>query len=560
MGTSYVVYSPILISYLEEWQYYGWVYGRGATCQYTAIGGVTSTKVTESQRGNGLEFDQDSKVSHALGLILAALFIGGLVSALVMVVEGEIKVAIALSVGLLLLMVSYFFQQRGSTQVAAGTLIAILLVVATYLAFIGLGVHDLAMLLFPAAIVVASLLLGTRWFIGIAATVMALIAGIVLGEVWGIYETPFVAETGINDLVIAWIIIILTAIPVRIMSEDLRGAFVVAQRAQKRYYGVFNGAPVSLWVEDISGVLEVLGRLKEGSPEGIEVYLNNNPGAVLDIASHLTVLDVNSATVEMFEASSKDELISQYHKTFTQESIQAMKEMLVCIAAGAPSCHAQAEYVTLRGRRIQTMVSLVPASPDEGWVDQVIVSITDISDQKRLEAELSAHEHKIRRAYADVLEAVTQEKLVVKGKNEIELILGPLVGGSMPVVGFADLENMRKWLRKSIKKLFPDLEGLGAAVMATGEAITNGVKHGGSCMVQVHRLETEDTPKLQVSVKDYGPGIDFLHLPRAVLMAGFSTKTSLGMGFTIMLELCDQLLLATDDSGTTVVLEFNQPK
>ena len=52
------------------------------------------------------------------------------------------------------------------------------------------------------------------------------------------------------------------------------------------------------------------------------------------------------------------------------------------------------------------------------------------------------------------------------------------------------------------------------------------------------------------------PGIDFRTLPRATLQRGFSTASSLGMGFTIMLQVCERVLLSTHPGRTTVVLEF----
>ncbi|MHB0975598.1 MAG: ATP-binding protein [Candidatus Aquicultorales bacterium] len=60
---------------------------------------------------------------------------------------------------------------------------------------------------------------------------------------------------------------------------------------------------------------------------------------------------------------------------------------------------------------------------------------------------------------------------------------------------------------------------------------------------------------LQVVVTDRGPGIDFTTLPKATLMFGYSTTASLGMGFSIMLELCDRVLLSPQPGNTTVVLE-----
>ena len=56
-----------------------------------------------------------------------------------------------------------------------------------------------------------------------------------------------------------------------------------------------------------------------------------------------------------------------------------------------------------------------------------------------------------------------------------------------------------------------------------------------------------------------GPGIDFRTLPKATLVAGFSTAATLGMGFTIMLQLCDRVLISTHPGRTVVVLECSAP-
>ena len=85
-----------------------------------------------------------------------------------------------------------------------------------------------------------------------------------------------------------------------------------------------------------------------------------------------------------------------------------------------------------------------------------------------------------------------------------------------------------------------------------GEALNNALKHGGTVTYQVHAFE--DT--IQVRVEDDGPGIDFRTLPKAALVSGFSTTATLGMGFTIMLQTAERVLIATTPGKTTVVLEF----
>ena len=85
-----------------------------------------------------------------------------------------------------------------------------------------------------------------------------------------------------------------------------------------------------------------------------------------------------------------------------------------------------------------------------------------------------------------------------------------------------------------------------------GEALDNALKHAGGGAYQV--FARDDC--LQVAISDDGPGIDFRTLPRATLVPGFSTAASLGMGFTIMLQLCERVLLTTRPGHTVVVLEF----
>ena len=44
-------------------------------------------------------------------------------------------------------------------------------------------------------------------------------------------------------------------------------------------------------------------------------------------------------------------------------------------------------------------------------------------------------------------------------------------------------------------------------------------------------------------------------LPASILLPGFSTKVSLGMGYTLMLKLVDRVRLSTGPEGTIVQLE-----
>lgn len=85
---------------------------------------------------------------------------------------------------------------------------------------------------------------------------------------------------------------------------------------------------------------------------------------------------------------------------------------------------------------------------------------------------------------------------------------------------------------------------------AVGEALMNALLHGGGGQVQV----TSDENRVQVRISDQGSGIDLDELPYATLRAGWSSKGTLGMGFSIMLEMSDHVDIMTSAEGTTIVL------
>jgi DNA-binding response OmpR family regulator len=88
--------------------------------------------------------------------------------------------------------------------------------------------------------------------------------------------------------------------------------------------------------------------------------------------------------------------------------------------------------------------------------------------------------------------------------------------------------------------------------VCTSEAVTNALKHG-----KEGKMRIAERPGLFLLwVEDSGPGIEFSRLPSSTLMKGYSTKHSLGYGFTLMLEMTDRIHLSTGPGGTALILEM----
>jgi len=122
---------------------------------------------------------------------------------------------------------------------------------------------------------------------------------------------------------------------------------------------------------------------------------------------------------------------------------------------------------------------------------------------------------------------------------------------TLPLVDGAALAALRRRLRELGREVGMLPESVDDLVLAVGEAASNAVKHGqeASCEVRLH------DDRISVRVGDRGAGIRPQDLP-AVLEAGYSSKISMGMGYTIMLKLADVIQLSTGAEGTVVNVEM----
>jgi anti-sigma regulatory factor (Ser/Thr protein kinase) len=94
--------------------------------------------------------------------------------------------------------------------------------------------------------------------------------------------------------------------------------------------------------------------------------------------------------------------------------------------------------------------------------------------------------------------------------------------------------------------------------LAVSEAAANVVKHagGGDVCIGITR------DRVRVLVEDHGPGMDSLTLPQLTLQKGYSTKRSMGMGFSLILSMVDTVYLSTQPGHTLVMMEklIREPK
>ncbi len=229
---------------------------------------------------------------------------------------------------------------------------------------------------------------------------------------------------------------------------------------------------------------------------------------------------------------------------------------LEVIRTGQPRLGIVEPYQHASGERVWVRTDKLPYRDESGNVTGVIVFAVDVTALKRTEEALEAAHQRLlstevekKRFYGEVIRAVTRDKLQLVEPREI------LTEGTQRfTTSLQEPENYTAF-RRELRRVGLEA-GLaeGAAedlVVAAGEAATNAVKHGVGGRAAVFISEDRVT----VRVTDAGPGIHPENLPSSILRPGFSTKISLGMGFTLMLELVERLWLASGPEGTIVQLE-----
>ncbi len=186
----------------------------------------------------------------------------------------------------------------------------------------------------------------------------------------------------------------------------------------------------------------------------------------------------------------------------------------------------------------------------------ILASFLDVTERQRteelrLEAERELERHK-RRLHSQAITALTRGKLEILEPEQMR----SRVAGDQLAVEVSEHMHVRI-ARHMVKEFVANagLEGerLNDFVLAVGEATVNAVKHAGAGTVTAGRRNGV----VWVAVADKGPGMDSFVLTQAALSKGFSTKPSLGLGYSFILDGSDHVVLATSPEGTIVEMEKN---
>jgi PAS domain S-box-containing protein len=172
--------------------------------------------------------------------------------------------------------------------------------------------------------------------------------------------------------------------------------------SELRFHNLFDASPISLWEEDFSAVKQRLDGLRSDGVTDFEDYLCNHPEVVEECASLVKVTDVNKATLDLYGASSKEEMLNNLAIIFPQKLNKYFRNELVKIASGVMYFEMENINQTLDGRLITVSLNWTVVPGYERNLSKTILSLIDITLRKKAEEEKLKAETSLRHLSAAI--------------------------------------------------------------------------------------------------------------------------------------------------------------
>jgi signal transduction histidine kinase len=191
------------------------------------------------------------------------------------------------------------------------------------------------------------------------------------------------------------------------IAIDNAQLFETTRHSQERYRDLFDNSPISIWEQDFSDVKTYLDQLPSGGVNDLGRYFEQHPSEVRKCIKLVKVTEVNQASLALYQASNKEELLIGIDTFFSRITYDTFKAVLVALAAGQTRYECETANLTLLGDKVDIWLRLSIAPDYEATWSKVLVSIMDITALKQAEAVMKKQRQDLHRLSIQLI--TTQE-------------------------------------------------------------------------------------------------------------------------------------------------------
>lgn len=149
--------------------------------------------------------------------------------------------------------------------------------------------------------------------------------------------------------------------------------------------GLFEQAPVSLWVQDFTAIRKLLDDLRECGISDFRTFTDVHPDFVERCLQEIRVVDVNLHTLGLYKAPDKPTLLARLDEVFRDDTFGPFREQLIDLWEGVIFQQREITSYSLEGATLHNHMQFWVVPGHEAKWDLVLVALTDITARKKAE-------------------------------------------------------------------------------------------------------------------------------------------------------------------------------
>lgn len=237
---------------------------------------------------------------------------------------------------------------------------------------------------------------------------------------------------------------------------DIKNLEIMSSQKEHDFEELFENAEVSIWREDLSDLYVELENLRFDSVELFKQYLQENLEFTYGLANKIKVVNVNKATLKMFEVEDKTEFLSNIEKSFGENAISVFIDEACAIFNNELIFRSEANFITSSGRDITAIISMpIPTTLESSRF--VPVSLLDITDRINAEKEFEFHSQILSNIDEGVYLVKASDGLIVFTNPRFESMFGydsgELIGRHVDIVNAPGEKSAKEKATEIIEEL-----------------------------------------------------------------------------------------------------------
>jgi PAS domain-containing protein len=155
---------------------------------------------------------------------------------------------------------------------------------------------------------------------------------------------------------------------------------------------MFDLAPVSLWLEDYSGLKVLFEEWRRAGVTSLREYLRADRARIKTCAERSRVVKVNRKTLSLFDAVDTARLLDNIGLILRDEMYESYVDELVQLWEGRSEFSSQTVNYTLSGRRLDIeLQGRVLPGYEESW-KRILIAVEDVTERETARRRLAASE------------------------------------------------------------------------------------------------------------------------------------------------------------------------